>query len=383
MYDKNNDGKLSWLEFKKLTSDDNVHVGAFGSCADFECPDGLLLKDEASELTCEGAVCTANETGTCCAAPCSALACPAGTYVTPVKSDYVPKCSSEECEPSDAGRCCQDAPVCYQSACADGYALKDGSGNLTCKGPICSPQADQDICCEAQASCLSFACPTGYRSRTDAPAPLCAAAACSMNDTDACCEELAPCSSIAMCPTDMYIVEKAEEIFCGPTGCNASDVPRCCAKRAICEELACPDGYYNKTVEHIDEQYCEKGVCDEDADLDNCCAARDSCSNFTCPDGFEAREAEGNSSLLCMLGVCDEDDVDTCCSAVPSGPGMWWTIASVLLALVACCLLVACGAYITQVDPKKLSSAAAGTDYRPVAESDSQAQSQSSQIGSQ
>mmetsp|Transcript_9342 Transcript_9342/g.16896 ORF Transcript_9342/g.16896 Transcript_9342/m.16896 type:complete len:619 (-) Transcript_9342:72-1928(-) len=353
------DDKLDW----KVTEKDWVKL-QLSSCLTLDdCGKGKVLKSDAGNLFCEKEKCSDKDQGTCCAAPakCSTYKCPSGLVSKPA----APTCTSDKCGPQDALTCCQEKAACNPFACTPAFAIVPFT-NATCAGPTCDPSKDQKACCVPKMSCMNFTCPSGQQVK--AGPPLCATNNCTPADALTCCQPLPTCATLAippnftMCPWGTFLADNPTSMFCGPAGCNATDIAKCCPPRATCDNFSCPTpAYYNLSSQEEGPLYCTKGVCDPVADTPKCCKARRLCYNFSCPKHYTNKMDDDDSEpAYCESDVCQDSDVDACCDEPHSG-GWLWKLAAVLVALVALCLVVACAAYIVQMDPKKIMGGGSGS----------------------
>ena len=119
--------------------------------------------------------------------------------------------------------------TCSDYQCPDGYADKDNSDNIYCKGIVCNETDDKNTCCNEKQKCNEYSCPSGYADK-----------------------------------------DNSDNIYCKGIVCNETDDKNtCCNEKQKCNEYRCPSGYADK--DNSDNIYCKDSVCNETDDKNTCC----------------------------------------------------------------------------------------------------------------
>lgn len=308
-------------------------------CDTFVCPQGYVLLDHASSLSCEDKTCDTYGKEICCAqvSVCSAFRCP---------DIMVPKPDAAKIfvDPLSSEACCDERMTCESFECGKGLARKKDAHLLLCNGTKCTDD-DAQQCCEGAGSCFGFGmCPPHTTVVQHPGQVVCKESTCTATDTSSCCTKVSTCSSYP-CPARYALKQNADFIDCLGPNCTSLDMRRCCESQAVCGAMSCPV-HYGLIPHQADFTFCRGSKCTE-ADTDTCCTKQKPCSSlkvpdkfvlnsganelwvndwdkdkcwteaatcqdfYGCPEGFTLKKRPW--TILCSLEVCSDVDTGSCC----------------------------------------------------------------------
>eukprot|EP00931_Biecheleriopsis_adriatica_P065235 TRINITY_DN39825_c0_g1_i1.p1 TRINITY_DN39825_c0_g1~~TRINITY_DN39825_c0_g1_i1.p1 ORF type:complete len:831 (+),score=127.29 TRINITY_DN39825_c0_g1_i1:225-2717(+) len=282
------------------------------------CVYSYLMRDNATDLYCEKAVCDRlGDRDTCCRQVQScAFMYSCGWGLVPDLEGF---CRGLVCnQTTDQDICCVQASFCDSLNCVHGYLSKPNPELIQCPNSICFEDSDRDLCCDPRAKCWTLGlgdsdCAKGEYMNG---ATLCAGKECDLAvDLGTCCQDAQSCSVGYNCTHGYLAKPDSEHIYCpGPVCDEDLHLWTCCDAAAPCSDINCGWGWYQ-----IPDTYCSGTSCNVTLDFDSCCIQSAKCSTFTdksCNYGHWFKDDE-----WCAADPCVETwsgDRTFCCK--PSDP---------------------------------------------------------------